>query len=81
MAKAASDLGNLDVGVELRQAEERRWNHFWKSRFQEVWSFPKNSVAPDEDMSFFYVTTKTVVVSGTALLDMNTTGAGEGLSW
>lgn len=61
MAEAASDEGDLDFWVELRQAKEGGWNHFWKCSFHEVWSFPKNSVAPDKNMSFSYITAKTTV--------------------
>ena len=61
MAEPAANAGNLDSRVELRQAKESGWNHFWKSGFQEVWSLPKNSVAPDENMSFSWITVKTTV--------------------
>lgn len=61
MAQPAANAGDLDSRVELRQAKESGWNHFWKSGFQEVWSLPKNSVAPDENMSFSWITVKTTV--------------------
>lgn len=61
MAEATSNEGDLDFWVELRQAKEGGWNHFWKCGFHKVWSFPKNSVAPDKNISFSYITAKTMV--------------------
>lgn len=52
VAEATADVGNTDIGAELRQAKEGRGNHFWKRRFQQVWAFPKNSIAPDKHMAF-----------------------------
>ena len=61
MVESTANARNLDSWVELRQAKESGWNHFWKGSFHEVWSFPKNSIAPDENMSFSWITVKTTV--------------------
>lgn len=65
MAESTANSGNADFGVELRQPKEGGWDHFWKSSFHQVWSFPKNSVAPDENMSFSCMTASTAVRGAT----------------
>lgn len=61
MAEATSDEGNVDFWVELRQAEKTGWDHLWKRAFHKVRSFPKNSVAPDKNLSFSCVRANTTV--------------------
>lgn len=51
----------MDSRVELRQAEETGRDHLGKGTFHKVRSFPKNSVAPDENMSFPCIRANTTV--------------------
>lgn len=61
MAEATSDQGNVDSRVELRQAEETGRDHLGKGTFHKVRSFPKNSVAPDKNLSFSCIRANTTV--------------------
>lgn len=61
VAETTPNMRNVDSRVELRQAEESGWDHLWKCSFHKVWAFPKNPVAPDENMSFSCMTANTAV--------------------
>lgn len=50
------DAGDLHIGAELRQAEEAGRDQLGEGGFHELRPFPKNPVAPHEDLACTCVT-------------------------